>query len=696
MRDFLVEIHTEELPPKSLYSLAAHFSQEVQTRLTKEGFFFGEVKFFATPRRLAVLIKKLTNKQTDTPLERKGPALAAAYDTQGNPTPACIGFARSCGVSPDVLIKIKNPQGEWVSYTQIILGKTIQEIAPALITQALAALPIAKKMRWGDSPIEFVRPVHSVILLYGKEIIPGTILGIQTNNKTHGHRFHSKNWITISSPGNYEKKLEQKFVLADFDKRKEKIRKQIIHCVNQSIGADARAVIQEELLNEVTSLVEWPVALCGQFEQRFLTVPQEALISSMQDHQRYFPVVDSKNKLLPYFITISAIESQDPQRIIRGNERVLCARLSDAAFFFDVDKKQTLIHRVNALKNSVFQNKLGTLYDKAERIGLLTAKIAPKMGIDESIAKRAGLLAKADLTTQLVGEFPELQGTAGYYYALHDGEPEILANALKEQYFPRFSGDILPSSSLGCAVAISDRLDTLVGVFGIQQAPTGDKDPFGLRRAALSILRILIEKKLNFDLKELLQIALENYSVLSHLKLELEDDSIIQKILSFILERLKPWYQEQAISPDVFAAVTALAITKPYDIDRRLQAVQLFKKSPAADALSIANKRISHILNKYTEHMSAQSVDINLFEQEAEYILEKKIQELQAEIKILSASEDYSAILIALAKLRDPIDLFFDKVMIMVDNKKQRENRLLLLKNLRELFLSVADMALLQ
>ena len=356
--------------------------------------------------------------------------------------------------------------------------------------------------------------------------------------------------------------------------------------------------------------------------------------------------------------------------------------------------------RVNALKNSVFQNKLGTLYDKAERIGLLTAKIAHKMGIDESIAKRAGLLAKADLTTQLVGEFPELQGTAGYYYALHDGEPEILANALKEQYFPRFSGDSLPVSLLGCAVAISDRLDTLVGVFAIQQAPTGDKDPFGLRRAALSILRILIEKKLDFDLKELLQLALENYSVLSHLKLELklelEADSIIQKILSFMLERLKPWYQEQAITPDVFAAVTALTITKPYDIHRRLQAVQLFKKSPEADALSIANKRISHILNKYTEKMTAHAIDPNLFEQEAEYSLAKKIQALQAEIKRLSASEDYSAILIALAKLREPIDLFFDKVMIMVDDKKQRENRLLLLKNLRELFLSVADMALLQ
>ncbi len=694
MTDFLVEIHTEELPPKSLYTLAIHFSQEIQVRLTKEGFFYNEIKSFATPRRLAVLIRNLKNKQADTQIERKGPALVAAYDASGNPTPACVGFARSCGVSADELFTIKNSQGEWVGYIQKVLGKTIQEIAPVIVTQALAALPVAKKMRWGDTSVEFVRPIHSVILLYGKEIISATILGVETDRKTQGHRFHSKGWITITNPASYEKKLAEHFVLADFEIRKENIRQQIIDCVNQTVGTESRAVIQEELLDEVTSLVEWPVALCGQFDERFLTVPQEALISSMQDHQRYFPVVDLQNKLLPYFITISHIESQDPTRIIRGNERVLCARLSDAAFFFSVDKKQKLIDRVDTLKNSVFQNKLGTLYDKAERIALLTAKIASDMKIDESIAKRAGLLAKADLTTQLVGEFPELQGTAGYYYALHDAEPETLATALKEHYLPRFSGDSLPTTLLGCAVALSDRLDTLVGVFGIQQLPTGDKDPFGLRRVALGILRILIEKELNFDLKELLQTALKNYHL--KLKLALEDNEIIQKILSFMMERLKPWYQEQNISPDVFAAVTALGITKPYDIHRRIQAVQLFKKLPEADALSIANKRISQILNKYTEKMTTHSVNPHLFEQEAEHLLAKKIQELQAEIVVLKKSENYSGILLALAKLREPIDLFFDKVMVMVDDKTQRENRLLLLKNLRELFLSVADMALLQ
>jgi glycyl-tRNA synthetase beta chain len=693
MTDFLVEIHTEELPPKSLYTLATYFSKEIQARLTKEGFFYGEVKFFATPRRLAVLIKNLQNKQADTQIERKGPALVAAYDASGSPTPACVGFARSCNVSTDELFTIKNSQGEWVGYIQKVLGKTIQEIAPVIVTQALAALPVAKKMRWGNTSVEFVRPIHSVILLYGKEIISATILGVETNRKTRGHRFHSKDWITITEPINYEKKLAEHFVLADFEMRKEKIRQQIIDCVNHAVGEEAHAVIQEELLDEVTSLVEWPVALCGQFDQRFLAVPQEALISSMQDHQRYFPVVDLQNKLLPYFITISHIESKDPTRIIRGNERVLCARLSDAAFFFTVDKKQKLIDRVDALKNSVFQNKLGTLYDKAERIALLTAKIASHIKIDEAIAKRAGLLAKADLTTQLVGEFPELQGTAGYYYALHDGEPETLANALREHYLPRFSGDALPTTLLGCAVALSDRLDTLVGVFGIQQAPTGDKDPFGLRRAALGILRILIEKELNFDLKELLQAALKNYHLV---KLELEDTELIQTILSFMMERLKPWYQEQNISSDIFAAVTALNITKPYDIHRRIKALQLFKKSPEAEALSIANKRISQILNKYTEKMTIQSVNPDLFKQEAERLLAKKIQELDAEIAVLKKSENYSGMLIALAKLREPIDLFFDKVMVMVDDKTQRENRLLLLKKLRELFLSVADMALLQ
>ncbi len=690
MADFLVEIHTEELPPKSLHRLAAQFSQEIQAGLSKAELSFKSAQFYATPRRLAVMVKKLSPRQSDTEVERKGPALAAAYDAQGKPTQACVGFARSCGVTPEELLTIKNSQGEWVGYRQKMLGKTVQDLLPEIVNNALAALSIPKRMRWGNGQVEFVRPVHSVILLYGKDVISAEILGIKSDRKTQGHRFHSKGWINISSPATYLKSLAKKFVLADFAERKEKIRHQVNQMVRESIGSEAQAVIQEELLDEVTGLVEWPVALFGRFEPSFLSVPQEALISAMQDHQRYFPIVDQNNKLMPYFITISNIESKNPKQVMTGNERVLRARLSDAAFFFETDKKEKLADRTAILKNIVFQNKLGTLYDKAERISKLAAKCAKDMGINSEEAIRAGFLAKTDLTTQLVSEFPELQGIAGFYYALHDGEPEVIAKALSEQYLPRFSGDKLPATPLGCALAIADRLDTLVGIFGIQQAPTGDKDPFGLRRAALGVLRIIIEKQLNLDLQELLKAAAEGYSV------KLENAEVIKQVMQFMLERLKPWYQEQGISPDVLASVAALNITKPYDLHCRIQAVQTFKALPEAEALSVANKRVSHILNKYVETITAKSIDAALFEHDAEYMLANKLKELRDKTLLLSKSENYTGILTQLATLREPVDTFFDKVMVMVDDKKCRENRLLLLKNLRELFLYVADVALLQ
>ncbi len=690
MADFLVEIHTEELPPKSLHRLAIHFSQEIQAGLNKAELTFSSAQFYATPRRLAVLIKKLSPKQADTEVERKGPALTAAYDAQGKPTQACVGFARSCGVDPKALLTIKNAQGEWVGYRQTMLGKTVQDLLPAIVMQALAALPIPKRMRWGNSPVEFVRPVHAVILLYGKEIISAEILGVSADRKTRGHRFHSKGWVSIASPASYVTSLAKKCVLVDFLARKEKIRQQITQIVSESLGSQAHAVMQDELLDEVTGLVEWPVALCGSFDASFLSVPQEALISAMQDHQRYFPVIDQHNKLLPYFITISNIESKNKKQVTAGNERVLRARLSDAAFFFETDKKEKLADRIDTLKNIVFQNKLGTLYDKAERIAQLAAKCAKDIGIDAQAAMRVGFLAKADLTTQLVGEFPELQGIAGYYYALHDGEPEAIAKALNEQYLPRFSGDVLPTTLVGCAIAIADRLDTLVGVFGIQQAPTGDKDPFGLRRAALGVLRIIIEKQLKLDLQELLKAAVKGYTV------KLENAEVVKQVQQFMFERLKPWYQEQGITSDVLAAVATLGITKPYDLHCRIHAVQAFKKLPEAQALSVANKRVSHILDKYVEVITAKTVDTTLFEQDAEHVLANKLQELRDKIVMQSKSEDYTGILTQLATLREPVDTFFDKVMVMVDDKACRENRLLLLKNLRELFLYVADVALLQ
>lgn len=682
--DLLVEIHTEELPPKALWRLGNAFFLEMTERLRKTELQFGEATFFATPRRLAVLIKKLQAKQADAIVERKGPAIEAAFDKSGSPTPACIGFARSCGVTPDQLIRIKNPTGEWVGFQQQSSGKEVKELLPNIIQQTLASLPIPKRMRWGNSSEEFVRPVHSIILLYGDSVIDTTILGIKTDRKTRGHRFLSKGWIEINKPSEYENKLKKVHVIADFSKRKEMIRK-------AAKSANPQVLIREELLDEVTGLVEWPVAISGNFDRTFLEVPQEALISAMEDHQRYFPVVDQNGKLESQFVAISNIKSKDKKRVIAGNERVLRARLSDAAFFFDTDKKHSLESRIDKLKQIIFQAKLGTLFDKAERLSRLAKYLANELGANQEKAKQLGMLAKTDLTTELVGEFPELQGIAGFYYAyLVDGLDKEDAKALYEQYRPRFANDLLPETTLGKTLAIADRLDTLIGIFGINQEPTGDKDPFGLRRAAIGILRILIEGKHDLDLRELLQFGLANYSV------KFENQQVIQNVLNFILERLKPFYQEQGITADVIAAVSALNITNPYDFHCRILAVQAFKKMSESESLSIANKRVSNILAKYTQEIILPEIDEKLFELDAERVLAAKLMEKQNEAINLSKSAQYQKLLTELAHLREPVDNFFDHVLVMTDDQPRRENRLLLLKKLRELFLHVADIALLQ
>ena len=683
--DFLVEIHTEELPPKALRRLGESFLAEIKTRLDKMGLHYREAHYFATPRRLAVVVKKLTAKQADSTIEKKGPAWEAAFDKEGKPTPACMGFAKSCGVTPEQLITLKTAQGTWVGYQQAVSGKTVQEILPDIVRQAVTALPIPKRMRWGSGSVEFVRPVHSVILLYGNDVIDAEVLGCRTNRLTQGHRFHSKGWVSITKPAQYAKTLEKKYVLADFMQRKEKIRAAALAVIKEQV------LIQEDLLDEVTGLVEWPVAICGSFDPAFLVVPSEALIAAMQDHQRYFPVLDPQKKLLPFFVTISNIESRDINSVIAGNERVLRARLSDAAFFFMEDKKRKLMDRVEDLKHSIFQAKLGTLYEKSQRVSALAAHIAKKIHADEEQAARAGLMAKADLTTQMVGEFPELQGVMGYYYAKHDGENDALAQALNEQYLPRFSGDQLPATALGQAVALADRIDTLVGIFGINQIPTGDKDPFALRRASLGVLRTLIEKKLNVDLRELVEFAAKNYAG------KLENPAVVKQVLDFVFERSKPWYQDQGISIDVFSAVAALNISNPYDIDLRIQAVQHFKQLPEAASLSIANKRVSNILAKSDSTIhSQQHINTQLFEHDAERALVAKLAEKQKTVSTFSAQHDYTEVLTQLAGLREPVDNFFDNVMVMAEDKGRRENRLLMLKQLRELFLNVADIALLQ
>lgn len=672
--DFLFELQTEELPPKALRTLAEALLQNIKQGLRKIELSFDEEnsQFFATPRRLAVLIKTLAAKQQDATIERKGPALEAAFDKGGKPTPACAGFARSCGVTPDQLIKIKNDNGAWVGFMQKTVGKTVKELLPTLAEQALAALPIPKRMRWGSSNVEFIRPVHSVIMLYGHEIIDAEILGCKTGRTTSGHRFLCNETLDITHPKDYAGILAKKgSVIADFTQRKEHIRKAAIAAAR---AKNMRVLISETLLDEVTGLVEYPVAAFGHFDPSFLTVPQEALISAMQDHQRYFPVVDDNKKLLPHFITINNITSDDPQRIVAGNERVLRARLSDAAFFFETDKKIKLADRVDDLKNIIYQAKLGTLYDKSERIAQLALKIAPQLDVDPVLAKRAAMLSKADLTTALVGEFPELQGIAGYYYAKHDGENEAVATALNEQYMPRFSGDALPETMLGAVLALADRIDTLSGIFSIGLLPTGDKDPFGLRRAALGVLRILIEKKINLNLRAF----------------------VSEIVWNFMLDRLKPYYQEQHIAPSVFAAVTALSLTDPYDIHCRIQAVQYFKNLPEAESLSVANKRVSNILAKYDSAFTTNTINEKLFEHDSERTLAEKLKQQQQTILALSDAAEYQKVLSELAHLRQPVDHFFDQVLVMVEDKALRENRLLLLKQLRELFLHVADIALLQ
>jgi glycyl-tRNA synthetase beta chain len=690
--DFLVEILTEELPSKNLLKLAQAFRQQIRERLEKADLAFDEVSFFATPRRLAVLVKNLTASTPDQIVERKGPALNAAFDSNGQPSPASLGFARSCGVAPSELQTIKTPQGEWVGYTQKVPGKAVTQLLPEIVEQAALALPIAKRMRCGDSEVEFVRPVHSVVMLYGDQIINAVILGCQAGRVTRGHRFHTFDGITLPHAATYITFLETEGkVIADFAKRREKIIAQANACVKKNLAAKGKVLISSEaLLEEVTSLVEWPMALFGYFEEIFLDLPSEVLISSMQDHQRYFPITGVNNKLLPYFVTISNIESHDPQRVVQGNERVLRARLSDAAFFYADDKKESLQQRLKRLEGIVFQAKLGTLHDKAERISRLAAYIAKKINLDFASAARAGLLAKCDLTTKMVNEFPELQGVMGGYYALQDNESIEISNAIKEHYMPRFAGDELPSTSLAKVVSLADRIDTLVGTFGINQIPTGDKDPYGLRRAALGALRIVIEGKLDIDLNEVVLFAVNSY------KAKLDNPAVLSQVLNFIKERTRAWYQDQDITADIFAAVAALNITNFLDADKRIAAVKTFKQAREAEALSAANKRVSNILAKYTDAISAKNINADLFDSETEIELAQQLEVKSQNVAKLYAEGQYDQVLLQLADLSVPIDNFFNNVMVMVEDKSQRENRILLLMKLRALFLQVADIALLQ
>lgn len=689
MQNFLFEIGTEELPARFLKLMAESLQRQILHGLNKAELTAEDLSYFATPRRIAVRITGLVEQQPDRIIERKGPALNAAYNEHGQPTPALAGFARSCGTTIDQLTTLETPQGSWYVYRVTKPGQSIYELLPQIIATALDNLPIPKPMRWNNYNIEFIRPVHWVLMLYGAKHVPANILGLASGRVTYGHRFHHPQAIDVAHESEYETLLNKAHVITDFYQRQQLILRQVAELAQSVHG---NAITTSTLLDEVTGLVEWPVALLVPFDEKFLTVPQEALIAAMEDHQKCFPIADQNNRLMPHFITICNIESKDRQEVIQGNERVMRARLADAKFFYETDCKRKLSDRLIELEHVVFQAKLGNLFEKSQRIAALTRQIVESALIDQG--ERAGLLCKADLTTSMVNEFPELQGIMGGYYAQRDGETNEVANAIREHYLPRHAGDQLPTAPISCAVAIADRVDTLIGIFGIHQAPTGEKDPFSLRRAAIAVLRILIEKQLNQNLYQLLCASYKNYQ---H---ELPNKDVIAQVHEFILDRLQNWYHEKSIGSDVLAAVLAVERNTPLDIDKRVHAVQVFRKLPEAQALAAANKRVSNLLkqtqldNEQINTDPLRKINISLFtshvEQELYDAIALKYMQQEREIS------NYVDRLTDLASLRAPIDSFFDAVLVMDKEETLRNNRLALLAALRKLFLEVADISMLQ
>ena len=686
-QDFLVELGTEELPPKALKTLSGAFTQGIVNGLAEAGIGHGMVESFAAPRRLAVRIRDLADAQPDKPVEKRGPAVKAAFDDAGNPTRALTGFATSLGVTPDQLDTMETDKGAWVVYRTVEQGKPTVELLPQLIEQSLAALPIPKRMRWGAYRTEFVRPVHWLVLLFGNKVIDTPIMGLNPGNQSRGHRFHCPKALLVPTPNDYEIVLkEEGRVIANFGERREIIRAGVAAIAEQE--GNGQAVINDDLLDEVTALNEWPVPLLGRFEERFLEVPAEALISSMEEHQKYFHVVDNDGRMLPLFITVANLDSKDPAQVVAGNEKVIRPRLADAAFFYETDRKTRLEDRIDRLKPIVFQEKLGSIYDKSVRVAALAKRIADAIGSDPVLAERAAMLAKTDLVTEMVLEFTDLQGIMGQYYARNDGEPEDVAKALDEQYMPRFAGDDLPTTLTGCAVAIADRLDSLVGLFGINQPPSGTRDPFGLRRASLGVLRIIIERELPLDLQTCCEWAAENFTVLT-------EQDVPTTVVDYMLERFRAHYDEQGIGAEVYLAVHARRPTRPLDFDRRVKAVEAFRQLPEAQALAAANKRVSNILTKQGGDSVGESIDASLLQDAAEKALAEAVAAQADKVLPLFEQGNYGAALSSLAGLRQPVDTFFDEVMVMADDEAVRSNRLALLNRLRNLFLRVADISLL-
>ena len=684
--NFLVEIGTEELPPKALKTLATSFADNVEAELNQAGLTFDKIEWFAAPRRLAVKVLNLATQQPSKEIEKRGPAVSAAFDAEGKPTKAAEGWACGCGIAVDQAERIATDKGEWLVHRAKIEGQPTKNLLNAIVANALAKLPIPKPMRWADKTVQFIRPVHTVTMLLGDELIEGEILGVASARTIRGHRFLGEKEFEIQHADQYPQLLREKgSVVADFNERKAEI---LAKSQAKATALGGVADIEESLLEEVTSLVEYPNVLAAKFEERFLAVPAEALVYTMKGDQKYFPIYDKDGKLLPHFIFVSNINPEDPTAIIEGNEKVVRPRLTDAEFFFKTDLKQKLVDRLPRLETVLFQQQLGTLKDKTDRIEQLAGEIAKQIGADEAKAKRAGLLSKCDLMTNMVFEFTDTQGVMGMHYARHDGEDEEVAVALNEQYMPRFAGDELPKSLVASAVALADKFDTLTGIFGIGQAPKGSADPFALRRAALGALRIIVEKNLPLDLEDLVKKSAALFGD------KLTNQNVVADVVDFMLGRFRAWYQDEGIAVDVIQAVLARRPTRPADFDARVRAVSHFRTLDSAEALAAANKRVSNILAKADAAIG--EINLTACVEPAEKALAEAVLALRTEVQPLIAQGDYTAVLDKLANLRAPVDSFFDNVMVNAEDPALRQNRLAILNTLQGLFLQVADISVLQ
>ena len=685
-QNFLVEIGTEELPPKALKTLATSFADNVEAELNQAGLTFDKIEWFAAPRRLAVKVLNLATQQPSKEIEKRGPAVSAAFDAEGKPTKAAEGWARGCGITVDQAERIATDKGEWLVHRAKIEGQPTKNLLNDIVANALAKLPIPKPMRWADKTVQFIRPVHTVTMLLGDELIEGEILGVASARTIRGHRFLGEKEFEIQHADQYPQLLREKgSVVADFNERKAEI---LAKSQAKATALGGVADIEESLLEEVTSLVEYPNVLAAKFEERFLAVPAEALVYTMKGDQKYFPIYDKDGKLLPHFIFVSNINPEDPTAIIEGNEKVVRPRLTDAEFFFKTDLKQKLVDRLPRLETVLFQQQLGTLKDKTDRIEQLAGEIAKQIGADEAKAKRAGLLSKCDLMTNMVFEFTDTQGVMGMHYARHDGEDEEVAVALNEQYMPRFAGDELPKSLVASAVALADKFDTLTGIFGIGQAPKGSADPFALRRAALGALRIIVEKNLPLDLEDLVKKSAALFGD------KLTNQNVVADVVDFMLGRFRAWYQDEGIAVDVIQAVLARRPTRPADFDARVRAVSHFRTLDSAEALAAANKRVSNILAKADAAIG--EINLTACVEPAEKALAEAVLVLRTEVQPLIAKGDYTAVLDKLANLRAPVDSFFDNVMVNAEDPELRQNRLAILNTLQGLFLQVADISVLQ